>query len=76
MSGFTVREFARDLGKQQPVTLPSIAIASHLEEGRRELQLAKEIAQQSQEGEMYVWLSSRIGEIDAMRSVLAEREDS
>jgi hypothetical protein len=58
------------------VTPPRVLIAGHLEDARRELQAAKEVAKADGEGEIYVWLNSRIGELDAMRSELAEREGS
>lgn len=79
MPGFTTRTLQQAEAPEQAtnghsVTPPRFAIAERLEGARRELQLASEIAQQSGEEDTYIWLRGRIGEIDAKRSVFAERE--
>jgi hypothetical protein len=62
----------------EPVTVtpPRVVIAAHLEDARRELQAAKEAAHLGEEDALYAWLNFKVGELDAMRSELAEREGS
>lgn len=70
-----VRRLSEETLREFGVTA-RMTIGGHLEDARREFQEAKEVARRNNEGEIYAWLSGRIGEIDGMRAALADEEAS
>ena len=65
LTGETLAEFG---------VTPLMTIAGHLEDARRELSEARDVARSSDEGWLDGRLNSLNGEIDALREVLSERE--